>query len=125
MALVKVYNDNIYPYKENFKGENIHIPAKGFIEMEYDEAILFKGMMSPMVFDGDGNDLPQGYKMIRVEEPGQAARDAVKLRNATEIKCFACNYEAKNQIDYLEHAKTHADNMVVDPELDQKLSKGH
>jgi hypothetical protein len=32
MAIVRVWNDNEYPYKEIFQDEEIRIPAKKFIE---------------------------------------------------------------------------------------------
>ena len=67
MKLVKVWNDNIYPFKQDYKGEIIEIPAKGYIEMIWDEAIAFKSYPSPMAFDGMGQQDPKSFKMIRVE----------------------------------------------------------
>lgn len=64
---VKVWNDNVHPFTQKFKGDTIHIPAKSFIEMAYDEAISFKGKPYPRAFDGMGQQDPKSYKMIRVE----------------------------------------------------------
>ena len=116
--LVKVHNDNVHPYKEKFRDRDINIPPKGFIEMEYDEAILFKGTFAPMVFDADGNDQPQGYKMIRVEEPSLK-----ELPKVNPNLCVACRYLAHDAKDLLEHAKAHADNMVVDNEAEAEIVK--
>lgn len=64
---VKVWNDNDHPFTQEFKGETVHIPAKKFIEMEWDEAVSFKSYPHSMKFDGMGQQLPESYKMIRVE----------------------------------------------------------
>lgn len=67
MNLAKVWNDNHLDFVGSFKGEKVHIPAKSFIEMEYDEAISFKSYPHPMQFDGMGQQKPESFKMIRVE----------------------------------------------------------
>lgn len=67
MSLVKVWNDNSHDFEGKFKDQVIKIPARGFIEMEYDEAHSFKSAPHPMQFDGMGQQRPESYKMIRVE----------------------------------------------------------
>lgn len=67
MTMAKVWNDNTYPFKQEFKGETIEIPPKSFIEMEYSEAMSFKSKPSPIVKDGMGQTVPATWKMIRVE----------------------------------------------------------
>jgi len=64
---VKVWNDNTFDYHEKFQDEDIIIKAKSYIEMDDDKAVLFKGTMNKMEFDGSGVPLPQSYKRIRVE----------------------------------------------------------
>jgi hypothetical protein len=71
MAMVKVFNDNIYPHVEKFKGKEIHIASKDYIEMDYDDAKQFQGQYKAPVISGQGHD-PRGFKMIRVENPPQA-----------------------------------------------------
>ena len=69
MAQVKVWNDNVYDFKQEVKGVQIEIPANGFIEMDYEEAIDFKGMYSPLPPADFSGDHALYYKMIRVEQP--------------------------------------------------------
>lgn len=69
MPLVKVWNDNVHPFEQEFKGDKKRIEAGGFIEMEYYEAVEFQGLYFPMAFDGDNRQLPTSYKKIRVEQP--------------------------------------------------------
>lgn len=67
MNIAKVWNDNTLPFKQKWKDQDIFIPAKGFIEMEYDEAHAFKSYPYPIEKDGMGQQAPHSYKMIRVE----------------------------------------------------------
>lgn len=73
---VKVHNDNIHPYSEEFKGEKIHIEAKKWIEMERDEAIMFLGTFNSIIRDVDGNPSPKSYKKLRIEEPKKVEKSA-------------------------------------------------
>ncbi len=66
--IVKVHNDNVHDHKEEFKGSKLLIPAKGHIEMEYEEAIQFQGQCTGVAPQGeDGGPDARFYKMIRVE----------------------------------------------------------
>lgn len=67
MNVAKVWNDNELPFSQKWKDENVFIPAKSFIEMEYDDAIAFKSYPYPMMKDGMGQQTKESYKMIRVE----------------------------------------------------------
>lgn len=80
MSMVKVWNDNVHPFTQVFKGEKVHIPAKSFIEMQWDEAIEFKSYPSPMEFDGMTNQKPESYKMIRVEGRPDAEATVVAFK---------------------------------------------
>jgi hypothetical protein len=73
---VKVWNDNTHPYREEFKGNKIDIPAGKFVKMQDDEAVLFLGTMNPMKFDVDGKQDPKSYKKLRIEKiPQQKDQD--------------------------------------------------
>ncbi len=66
--IVKVFNDNVHDHKEDFKGTKLLIPAKGYIEMEYEEAVQFQGQCTGVAPQGeDGAPDARFYKMIRVE----------------------------------------------------------
>lgn len=71
MPKVSVFNDNIHPYTERFKGDDITIPAKGSIEMDWEEAVQFAGQMGRGIapIGGDGRPDARYFKMIRVPYP--------------------------------------------------------
>lgn len=73
MALAKVWNDNVYPHVEEFKSQKLEIPAGGFIEMDYDEAVMFKGQFKAPIIDGGGNHDPRGFKKLRIEAAPKVA----------------------------------------------------
>lgn len=83
--MTKIWNDNRHPHKEMFKGKEIVIPAGECIEMEYEEAIEFKGQYTPMPpaeFNGDESVF---YKMLRVEpvDPKLIVPDEGHVNHAT------------------------------------------
>ena len=113
MPIVKVHNDNTYDYKELFRDKNILIPAGKWIEMEYDEALLFKGSYSPILTDGDKQPLKSSYKMIRVEEP------AIQVgHKVNDLMCQQCRYTAHDKSDLVGHLQGHAESLVVDQEAE-------
>lgn len=64
----KVWNRNVHPFKQEFRGEKIEIPAGGYIEMDYFDACQFRSLYFEPVKDGGGQQLPTSYKMIEVEK---------------------------------------------------------
>jgi hypothetical protein len=95
MSMVKVWNDNIYPHSEKFKGKDVDIPAGAFIEMDYDDAKQFQGQYKPPKMNGQGHD-PRGFKKIRVENPPAAKVDPLMnhangavANNPAELKAMA------------------------------------
>lgn len=79
MGLVKVWNDNVHPHSENFKGSVIRIEPGKYVEMEHEDAVDFMGQFTPIVVDGGGNHDPRGYKKLRLDAPPVVA--AVPLVN--------------------------------------------
>jgi len=117
MANVRVWNDNVHPYREKFKDWDIHIPPKSFIEMEEGEAILFRGTFSFPKLDADGNDMPEGFKMIRLEPIGPS--EPVKV---DENRCLACTYKASSKADLDEHVNAmHLEQMVDKDEQEKRI----
>lgn len=92
MARVKVWNDNVHPHTEMFKGEKIHIEAKQFIEMDYEEANEFKGQFTGMRLLGDDTPDPRGYKMIRIE-------GSAPVLSPNELVCHATGEQAATKDD--------------------------
>lgn len=66
--IVKVWNDNIHPFKQKFKGDVVTIEPKQFIKMDDSDARLFLGEFSPILRDADGAPDPKGFKKLRIEE---------------------------------------------------------
>ena len=83
MGLVKVWNNNVHPFTQEFKSNKITIPPQAYIEMDYEEAVEFKGKFSPIITDGDGNPLPESFKMIKVERPAHTAAVPGLMNHAT------------------------------------------
>lgn len=119
MAKVRVWNDNIFPYKEKFKGDPIRIEPKSHIVMEEDEAYQFKGTFSPPVLNTDGVHMPEGFKMIRIEKIDAAQAEPEPKADA--LKCIACQYRAQNAADLAEHSKGHEHNLVVDDKAEAEI----
>jgi hypothetical protein len=69
MAIVKVWNDNVYTHTEKYKGKEITIHPGEFVEMDYIDAVDFRGQFVQPVMKGPNNPDPRSFKMIRVEEP--------------------------------------------------------
>lgn len=83
--LVRVHNDNVYPYTEKYRGNVISIPAKSYIEMDSNDASDFLGT-NPGTAEVDANGIqkPQTYKMLRVERIANQKTQA----SAKEFKCM-------------------------------------
>lgn len=77
MKKVKVWNDNIHPFEQNFKGEKIRIEANSFIEMHWDDAVSFRSKPFPMKFNGMNQQDPTSFKMIRIEGTPVIAEEKV------------------------------------------------
>lgn len=120
MAMVKVWNDNIFDYKEKFRDEKIEIKARGFVMMEEDQAHQFKCNFSSAVLDADGNKIPEGFKMIRIEKVGAPT---VPELTDTAIKCNACGYVAQNEADLGEHSLESHSHLMVKDELAESAMK--
>lgn len=107
MALVKVYNDNIYPYREVFKEEVYEIPAGGFITMDKAKAIMFHGSFSPIVKNAQGEYDPKYFKKIRLEEISpEVAKPVAKFICQMDGKEFNSQKELDAWID-----ENHLDNL--------------
>jgi hypothetical protein len=117
MPKVKVWNDNKFEHVEKFKGEEVRILPGDFIEMDYIDAVDFRGQFAPMRMLGPNNPDPRGFKMIRVEEPKEPiVKDDQNVFHATG-KAF----ESRDDLIAFarEYAKANAELAVVDPDLER------
>lgn len=72
--LVKVHNNNIHPYKEDFRGRTIYIESNSYVEMDEDEADYF---IQAFVFpkkDSQGRPDPLFFKKLKIEKPKVEAK---------------------------------------------------
>lgn len=114
-CIAKVWNDHDKDHVEMFKGDEIRVPAKGFIKMEWSEAVQFRGQYTPIERDGMGNDLKP--KKIRLEKM------PVEL-SGNEAQQFICQMdrqEFSSQEELDEHIKLNHMEQMVDDDAKTKL----
>ena len=119
MYSVRVYNDNIYPYKEKFKGDLVEIPSKKFVDMDYFDAVEFLGQYTPIQLDGGGAPLPTSYKMLRIVK-----QNDFKLEDSKKIICNACGLEFDNADKLEAHvSEKHIDDLADEEEQKKRRKK--
>ena len=123
MAKVKVWNDNTVAWTEKFKGDDVKIPPRGYIEMEFYEAHEFKGQFSPIKVRADGTQDPGSFKMIRVEPLEQ--KNEGEIEDGQEIfPCNLCRKVYTTEEALLKHSESaHSAQMVTDPEAEKHAPK--
>jgi hypothetical protein len=113
--MVKVWNDNVHPYEEKYKGKMVEIPPKDFIEMDYDDAMQFKGEFKAPVINGQGHD-PRGFKMIRVERPGTPTAKYNQLTNPVTGRTAQDEKELEDSLKDYAHMRV-KDEKAVERQL--------
>lgn len=70
MAKWRVWNKHPegMTHKEKFREELIEIPAGKYVLMDYEDAVQFRGQMTPMKRKPTGEPDPAGYKCIFLEK---------------------------------------------------------
>lgn len=101
MALARVFNDNVYPHRETFKGTTVEIAAGGSVDMDFEEALQFEGQFYPMIKNAGGQQCPTSFKRLRVVPLGPVALAEVPL------VCHATGALATNKAEL---AKLNAEN---------------
>lgn len=118
MSDVRVWNDNTFPFSQEFKGEKITIAPRAFRTMEYYEAMEFKSAFSPIERDGDGQPLPKSYKMIRVEQP---AGD-VAIADEKKFVCHVTGQKFSTQLEADAENKKHDHLIIKDEEAEKAVA---
>lgn len=72
--MVKVHNNNVHPFKEEFRGRSIEIPAKSYIEMDEDEADYLLQAFTYPKKDSQGRPDPVYFKMLKIEKEAVQAK---------------------------------------------------
>jgi hypothetical protein len=110
---VKVWNDNVHPFSQKFKEEQINIPAKGHVKMQWDDAQQFLGTYFQPQLDGSGIQKAESYKMLRIEG------SPPHLQLAEQI-CAACGDKFASEPDLNAHIDRHHLDELEDQKLAQK-----
>jgi uncharacterized C2H2 Zn-finger protein len=116
MQDVRVYNDNVFPHKEKFKGEMIELLPKKYIVMDYYDAIEFLGQYTPIKTDGGGAPLPESFKMLRIVKP-----EHFKIEDSKLIKCQACGEVCSTTEELDAHVnEKHIEQLVDEDEVKKR-----
>jgi hypothetical protein len=120
MPNVRVWNDNVHPYSENFQGQKIHIDSKSFIVMDQEKAEQFRCTYNGVKRDKHDQPDPRYFKMIRIEY-GEVKATEIKR---DENQCLACKYKASGKADLDEHVKAnHEAQITKDDEAEAEIKK--
>lgn len=119
MGQVRVYNENKYPYKENFKGEMITIEPGEYVVMDEKKAHMFTGTYAPAKKTPMGDDDPMYFKKLRVEPVDQS----VPEKEETKFICNADGTEhaTKDALEKYER-ENHLDKLA-DPKVADEIRK--
>jgi hypothetical protein len=117
-VMVRVWNDNKWPYTEEFNEKTISIAPGKFIEMEMMEAADFMGRFIPIHRDGDGQPIPQKAKMLRME---RTSKKFLHSQTDPDLTCQACGFKGKTKKELDQHIDdTHLDIMVDEKEREKR-----
>ncbi len=118
MAKVKVWNDNVHPHREKYQDEWIEIPSGGFIEMDWEDGIQFRGQFTGIKLLGDDTPDPRGFKMIRVEAPKEP------IFKEMPLVCHANGQQAVTQADLAGLLEKFAHMRAPTQEVETKVPEG-
>ena len=114
---VQVWNDKDMDHSEKWQGKLLNIPAKGFIEMEADEAHDFKCQFYPPYVDANGVQLKSSFKRIRI------VGDIKKVESNLDLKCNACNYQAPTKESLEDHVIAKHADQATDKDFQDEIKK--
>jgi len=113
-AIGRIWNNSDKEYKEKFRGQLITIPARGFHEMEYYDAVMFFGQYVRPEKDDSGNYI--NCKPLRLEKIASGSTaTSTKFISHADGKVFA----TAEELDA--HLKANADKFI--PQKDEELEK--
>lgn len=89
MAKWRVYNRHPegMTHREKYKEQMITIPAGGFVLMDYEDAVQFRGQYFPMKKNAQGAPDPASFKVIHLE-PDNAEVKAAPVE-------FICHFDGR------------------------------
>lgn len=121
--LVRVCNDNKFDHVEKFRGETLKIPAGGFVEMEREDAVLFRGQFYPPKFDKGGLQTMESKKIIRIEKiPEKPSKP--EIEEDKDLICQACGFKAKTAAGLKSHIRSNHAHLMQDDDARQNIMEG-
>lgn len=122
MARVMVRNLNQFDHTEKFRGEMITIKAGEAIEMEREDGVLFKSQFYQPKFDKGGLQMPESYKMIRLEPIESKVPD---VAGQSDHVCMACGFTSQTAAGLKSHIRhNHAGQMLDDKAREDLTNEG-
>lgn len=119
----RVYNmhPNGFTHKEIFRGDLITIKANDFVEMDYEDAVQFKGQYFPMKSTADGQQDPISYKCIEIKPSEKVAL----VESVTRWVCHldGKEFSTKQELETYTKSKYADVETLKDDSLDAELEK--
>ena len=119
-ATVKIWNNNTYDHEEKFKGQDVVIPAGGFIVMNKFEAVEFKSQFKQPIFLKGGVPDPKSFKKLSLEP----IDDTINGSKDSEHVCQNCGFGAKSAAGLKAHVRANHLQSVKDKEVREELITG-
>jgi hypothetical protein len=114
----RVWNNGDKEYKEMFRGDEIKIPARGFIEMDAKDANFFRGQFTPIIKDGQGRDLHPKPLSVEILADTIPAVEA-----APKFVCQMDGTEWPSQAALDKHIMTNWSDSLIEPDAKENLQK--
>jgi hypothetical protein len=115
MSFCKVVNDNVHPFRQEFKEQMISIPAGGSISMDRDDAVIFLGSFFPPKKDGNDQPDPKFFKKLRIVDLVGTPSDIVE----ESFVCQKCRHKASSK----EELDQHIDEMHLEDLADTEFKE--
>lgn len=116
---IKVWNDNNFEYREQFRDKTIVIKPKSFVMMDFDEAQIFQGTYAGRMKTADGQDDPRGFKMIRLD----VDNSYVPETTGPVFTCHADGRTFQTQAELDAHEKQYESRIVTDSVAEAEIKR--
>lgn len=120
MGMVRVVNENVHPFKQEFKEQMISLAAKGegknWIDMDRDDAVHFLGMYYPMKKDANDQPDPRFFKKLFIQEIPGAERTVAPETHT----CQKCCHVASTKEDLDAHIEANHLEDLADADFKEK-----
>ena len=120
--LVKVWNDGMFDFEQDFKGDLIKIPAGQHIIMDRFEGTEFKSKYYQPRFNKNGRQTEESMKRLRTEEH---VRDETKKTPVDDFHCHVCDEDFKSLAGLKAHTRAkHLQSMEDEDARQELVSEG-